>query len=194
MARAARPTRRLTLADLGILVGATAFGLVLLRWYLAGIPAGMFWPVAARTVEVTYGAWSTTAACWMIALLVIEHSGPHPRRARLVRRPGYVACCVGVLALGWGGIVEWAGHGVPGLAAMPTSFQQVWVRVSPRVGSMVAGAWLVLALSGRWRADPGAIDRLGRLLGGLWIGWLLFWLLPQPIRGKIPPFWDGVLT
>ena len=33
----------------------------------------------------------------------------------------------------------------------------------------VAGAWLALALSGRWRPEPDWLDRAGRVLGLLWI-------------------------
>jgi hypothetical protein len=49
----------------------------------------------------------------------------------------------------------------------------------------VPGAWLFLALSGRWRAQADWIDRLGRILGAFWIfylahlvfsTWLILWL------------------
>ena len=53
-----------------------------------------------------------------------------------------------------------------------------WTTTSDRVGLVVAGAWLILALSGRWRADPGWIDRLGCALGACWVGWLLVELIP----------------
>jgi hypothetical protein len=36
-------------------------------------------------------------------------------------------------------------------------------------GPAVAAVWLVLALSGRWRPEKSWIDRLGRLLGAMWI-------------------------
>jgi hypothetical protein len=38
-----------------------------------------------------------------------------------------------------------------------------------RVGIAVAGAWLALRASGRWRSEPSWIDRLGRALGWAWI-------------------------
>jgi hypothetical protein len=37
-------------------------------------------------------------------------------------------------------------------------------------GYSVALTWLVLILSGRWAADRGWLDRLGRFLGLCWIG------------------------
>ena len=36
-------------------------------------------------------------------------------------------------------------------------------------GWTVAAIWLVLVLSGRWRTERSWIDRLGRLLGVVWI-------------------------
>jgi hypothetical protein len=33
------------------------------------------------------------------------------------------------------------------------------------IGASVAAAWLVLALSRKWEAEPSAIDLLGRVLG-----------------------------
>ena len=36
-------------------------------------------------------------------------------------------------------------------------------------GFTVAAIWLLLGLSGRWRPEKSWIDRLGRLLGVVWI-------------------------
>lgn len=193
MPRPGRPDGRLTLADLMILIVAAAAGLAMLRPYLAAPDLGaMSHPL--RTIETTYGIWSIVAAWWMLALLLIQYRRPRPRRGRLARRPGHAACCGAAVALVLG-----AGHELVRIAChdpagAPFSFQQCWITVSVRVGPTVLGAWLLLALSGRGRADPGGIDRLGRLLGWCWIGWLLFWTLPSPIRSKIPPFWDWLFA
>jgi hypothetical protein len=195
MPRKRIPDRHFTLTDLMVLIAATCAGLVILRPYLATF-ANPNWQQASphiRTIEATYGAWSSFAACWMIALLFLRYRRPHPRRGRLVRRPGHVACCVAAVALVEGFLYQLAIFGFSDPIRRPFSFQQFWITVSGHIGPTVAGAWLLLALSGRWRADPGWIDRLGRLLGCCWIGWMLFWLLPNSIRMKIPPFWDGVL-
>jgi hypothetical protein len=45
------------------------------------------------------------------------------------------------------------------------------------VGGTVAVAWLVLAVSGNWRVEPGWIDRLGVLLGATAISAALFGLV-----------------
>ena len=195
MPRAETSDPRLWLVDLAILVAATGAGLALFRPYLATFtgPQTTFYSPGLRTVEITYGLWSPIAACWMVALLVLRYRRPHPARARLARRPGHVACVAAVVALGLGGLdtlIRWVA--LPH-ASFPFSFQQVWITLSVRVGPTIAGAWILLAVSGRWRADRGWMDRLGRLLGCCWISWILFWVLPNVIRSRVPAIWDGVL-
>ncbi len=46
-------------------------------------------------------------------------------------------------------------------------------------GSAVAAVWVLLALSGRWRPEKSWIDRVGRLLGVLWI--LISFLTAIPV-------------
>ena len=36
-------------------------------------------------------------------------------------------------------------------------------------GLVVGGAWLALAMAGRWRAERWWVDRFGRLIGWFWI-------------------------
>jgi hypothetical protein len=36
-------------------------------------------------------------------------------------------------------------------------------------GLAVAAAWTAMALAGRWRSQPDAIDRLGRAMGFFWL-------------------------
>jgi hypothetical protein len=45
-----------------------------------------------------------------------------------------------------------------------------WFDVPRAAGYAVALAWITLALTGRFEADRGWQDRLGRLLGSCWIG------------------------
>lgn len=195
MRRDQAPNRPFTLASLMVLVAATGVGMAIFRTYSASLagPLLRHWAPPFRTIETIYGAWSCIAACWMIALLLLRYQRPHPRRGRLARRPGHAACCVAAVALSVGTLLEMTRFAFRDLTERPSSFYQSWITVSVRVGPAVAGAWLLLALSGRWRSDPGWIDRLGRLLGCCWIGWLLFWLIPDPIRLRIVPLLGEVL-
>ena len=189
---------RLSLADLMMLVAVAGAGLALFRPYLTAFIEKRFHYSSPwfRTIEITYGAWSIVAAGWMILLLVLRYRRPCPHRGRLARRPGHVACCAAAVALVVGGLQELVQLASP-RPDIPFSFQTLWIIVSMRVGPTVLGAWLLLALSGRWRADRGWMDRLGRLLGCCWIGWMLLWMLiwmlPEAVRALIPPIWEGML-
>ena len=194
MPRAELPGSRLSLGHLTILIAATAAGLAMFRPYLASFAGSnmQYASPAFRTIEITYGAWSIIAVWWMVALLILRYRRPHPSRARLTRRPGHVACCAAVVALGLGCLDELT-QLVASHHPTPFSFYQLWITLSVRIGPTIAGAWLLLALSGHWRADRGWMDRLGRFPGACWIGWILFWMLPSSIHSRIPPIWDGVL-
>lgn len=37
------------------------------------------------------------------------------------------------------------------------------------IGHAIVAAWSILAISGRWKAEPTWTDRLGRVLGATWI-------------------------
>ena len=43
------------------------------------------------------------------------------------------------------------------------------------VGLAVAAAWLSMLVAGRWRPPTDALDRIGRVVGGLWIVVSLEW-------------------
>ncbi len=90
------------------------------------------------------------------ALLLIRARPPRPPIRAILRQPGTVACLA--VAFGYLWVFGWldrllAGkmHYLPGLALA--------------VGGTVAFAWSVLALSKQWQAEPGWIDRTGRILG-----------------------------
>jgi hypothetical protein len=57
----------------------------------------------------------------------------------------------------------------------------------PYSGPAVAGAWLALIVTGRWRAERSGIDRLGRFIGVCW--------LIQFVLGQMPGIrWAVILT
>jgi hypothetical protein len=94
-----------------------------------------------------------------VASLAVRLRNPRPPRDQLVRQPGLIACAAAVT--GWA-LASWLPDHVFSLSA---------------VGLTVGAAWLVLALSRRWRAEPSWVDRFGRAMGVLWIATLpwLFW-------------------
>jgi hypothetical protein len=89
---------------------------------------------------------------YTFTLLALRLVSPKPPAAELARQPGL-----------------WASSGIVlGVAAMLALrwFQPVILPAS------VALAWVVLLLSGRWRAERSWIDRSGRIVGVCWLALL----------------------
>ena len=59
--------------------------------------------------------------------------------------------------------------GVPQKRPMIAAYMGDGVAIVSWAAPAVAGAWLVLVVSGRWRPERGWIDRFGRVLGVLWL-------------------------
>jgi len=113
-------------------------------------------------------------AAWTLAVLALALRRPRPPRRRLLRRPGTLA-----------GLAWMASFFAVALVSPPTLFRWsgllppfdwqgwwvlTWLALPKAAGFAVAISWLTLTLSGRWVADRGWPDRLGRLLGSCWIG------------------------
>ena len=106
------------------------------------------------------------------ASLAFRFRSPHPRGRRLTRQPGLVACGAAVVAVVLALAIDL------GRAARVGMIPSAWTlsfRLLEPVGHVVLVAWLVLAVSGRWRLEPGWIDRFGRAIGGSWIALSLAW-------------------
>ena len=113
------------------------------------------------------------------AIVVIRLRSPRPRGRRLWSQPGYTGCVAALI----GAAVNAGARGAPNFtlcsACPSTTPWRGSARAGPTPGPAVLGAWLALILSRRWRPEQGAaIDRLGRLIGLLWIIELAFSELP----------------
>lgn len=173
MCRRARP-RPFGVGDAMILVAAMAVGTLAIRWSLttladlradvAGVNPGM-----RRFLYVQYAgsAFNPYLAAVTVALLVIRLRRPHPGWRRVARQPGFIACAVATAAMA----IEAAWIGA--LLAMGSGFIHVttiFVGYAQQVSFAVVGGWIALAVSGRWRAEKGWIDRAGCAAGVMWIG------------------------
>jgi hypothetical protein len=127
------------------------------------------------------------AAAFMLALIPIRLLRPRPGLRRLVRQPGFAACCAIAAVLAFGfveGLILVFFRDVQKGWGNVWPFQQLWSIGIAFCGIFaVAGAWLLLALTGRWRAEKSWVDRLGRVLGTVWVAWLPIsvlepWILP----------------
>jgi hypothetical protein len=90
------------------------------------------------------------------AYFIIRFRRPRPPARDLLCQPGTVAAMAMVFGLFWGtGFLLWVfPDRVNSFTAAPIA-----------VGTAVAISWVILAVSRRWRAEPGWPDRIGRLLG-----------------------------
>lgn len=131
-----------------------------------------FWRVVREPLAqvVSYGMQSASVV--LVAMtpmfLIMRLRRPRPPWRALLIQPGMVAALSMVFGLFW----------LNGLVAI---LFPDWLAPIPRpwiaVGGSVAAAWLVLALFRRWKAEPGWVDRLGRLLGVIGIGTALLGLV-----------------
>jgi hypothetical protein len=162
-----RGLRRITLFDAMILVAATAAGLATARACLVHVMPRSSPSFAVRMTAV-FVALAVT-----ITLIPLRLRRPRPRRPG--RHPGMVASCAVALALAfilaeqassWLEPVPAPARAEPHYRAINLVFNLLRLDLySPAV----AGAWLALALSGRWRPERDWVDRAGLALGVCWI-------------------------
>jgi hypothetical protein len=172
--------RTFKIADAMILIAASAIGLFLARKKLS--PGFEPFPRSAELIPNVVSAWAALLIPGLevvtsaVALLSLRH--PKPPLKRLTLRPGFVACgtaavilAIGVavqgLYLGVGAVLRhWSGGWVPYQYAGPGFLGS---HVS-QISYAVAVCWAMMAAGGRWRPDPGWVDRLGRGFGFVWVG------------------------
>ncbi len=131
-------------------------------------------------------------------VFVMRLRPPRPRRARLILQPGMAAACAVGIVCAFQSLVTAVtfarhayGPGPRGISYSPSillgGFRWSFVHFSPELwfgsrhfpmfaanltfacGLAVAVVWIILWLSGLWRGERSWIDRLGRVLGMLWI-------------------------
>lgn len=181
MAKGSNPRRvyrRLNLVDLGILVVATAVGLVLIRQDLDGL--------AARPMALENGSWvyrwtlpvvlskAVTVETWLMAWaagwLVLQLRNPRRRLRHLCQQPGFFACFSTGLVAAVAGPLAWAVIVSVASGANAWLDRMVWTElVSCQIGTAVFTGWTLLALSGRCRYRAGWLDRVGQAIGFFWV-------------------------
>jgi hypothetical protein len=168
--------RRFGLLDAMILIAATAVALALIPrgWPDWGINESLLKSRVTFFNVMRYvigGPIAFLASIWTLALIPLRLRSPRPRRIRLMRQPGMaVGVAVGVM-FALSAYTATIGLLKP-FAPFP-SLMHWWGGIQLRIPFAVAGAWLGLILAGRWRAEAGWIDRLGRVLGIFWIAQIM---------------------
>jgi len=150
-----------------ILVGASAAGSALARTILNDalvMPRTPMW--VARPITYFLLAWT-------LAFIPLRLRRPRPPLRRLMGQPGMAACCAVAIVTA----IDATSWTIYGMQIDPQHAREMlaryWRGASQHPGPAVAVTWLGLALSRRWRPEPGWIDRLGRVVGVLWLLTLL---------------------
>jgi hypothetical protein len=162
-----RPIRRLTLADGLILIAAVAAG-----FGIARIPRDAYGQTAAPGGDVSLFAIAIRSVYWasllvMVALIPLRLMPPRPPLRLIRRQPGFIACAAVLFGMAHTGV-----YFAINRIKQPTFWANIdalSLIASPSIGSLLITSWFVLAISGRWRAEPSSIDRSGRLLAIAWI-------------------------
>jgi hypothetical protein len=169
------PQRNFTLFDLVVLGAATAAGFAVFRALridlaMHGRPYGENW--LSRIADQVLLAIVPFLITWTLAFPFVRLRAPRPPFRRLARQPEMAGCTAASVAIVYELIwivyialklgVQWGWRFLPdssGFLRLNGDLVSLWV----------AAAWMVLAFGGWWRAEPGWVDRLGRLLCLTWI-------------------------
>lgn len=170
------PSRRFSLGDAMVMIAAITPGLVLIR---VGIGLGLFRlgtmtepggrpsPLARQLVEFFNVGGGCILAGLVPAVLIFGLYKAQPSRREAARGPGLVACLVAVatsiLPLFWfaGTVLVESRRSFPHYSV---PFNNMFLRWMFATGSMILGAWIAMAIQGRWR--PNRPGRTG--LGASW--------------------------
>jgi hypothetical protein len=106
------------------------------------------------------------------AFLIVRSRRPRPPWRRLIAQPGTIAALGIVFGQFW----------VTGLlAALLPDWYDPITGMSIAAGGTVAVAWVVLAMSRKWKVGLGSVDLVGRLLGATAIATALLGLIVHRI-------------
>ena len=175
------PSRRFNLGDAMVLIAAITPSLVLIR-IGSGLglfevgkmiePSGQPSELARQLVEFFNVGGGCILAGLVPAVLILGLYRAHPSRRDAARGAGLVACFVAVAAsilpiLWFAGMVLNESRLPYPIYSVP--FNNAFGRWMIAAGPMIGGAWLALAIQGRWRANPTWTDRAGCVLGSCFL-------------------------
>ncbi|HWE36433.1 MAG TPA: hypothetical protein VG406_07700 [Isosphaeraceae bacterium] len=178
--------------DIIVLVAATAAGLGLIRSYFINNEPDFENPQTKIRIILNYiDSLTLLLASLSTATFVLRLAPPRPSLRRVGHQPGWTASAVVVIVTALGVIERVFVNLVMYLRTEPSErhrFYFDWTDELNRVmgkqmvmsSLAVAAIWAIQYLGRRWRPERSWLDRLGRLLGLLWI--VVYWsaLLIEP--------------
>jgi hypothetical protein len=170
-------SRKFTIFDLAILAAATMAGFGIFHVLgisdaIRGQSYGTNWQSGVIDRAILHVVPFLIG--WTLAFPLIRLRKPRPRIRKLFRQPGMAGCTAGSIAilyeLIWMAFIPIryyvAGAIMAGFLPTASGFLRL---CGDLVCVWLAAAWMVLLLGGRWRAERGWVDRLGRILCLAWI-------------------------
>ncbi len=159
-----RSLRRLHIPDPLALIASTCVSLL-----LASRCAGDFATLAP--VSRSRGQeWETVVSCvvagWMVTSFLLRLRQPRPPLRSLAVQPGFAAAFAVVVALLINAV---ALRSIGDYTPLPFAYSMMATLTPGRISLSVASAWLALVLSGGWRCEASWLDRLGRVLGAVYV-------------------------
>jgi hypothetical protein len=173
-----RARRKLALVDAMILVAALAVWFAALRYMAEKTNQASIWHLGDYgLIRILHNQIGLLLFLLSVAAVLMRLPSQCLSRRELWRQPGLAACAAANL-----GVAVQALH----MALYSHATLLTWERFImgafwtgwPHCGAAVAGAWLTLIFTGRWRAEPSVIDRLGRTIGACWL--LEFFVAEMP--------------
>jgi hypothetical protein len=171
------PPRRFTLADAMLVVAVMAAALFLLR---IGAGLGLFTidpgaksPPGRDFVEHLSVGGGCVLVPLALTVVALSLRDGRPTRYESTHAPGFVACLAmlvaAILPAAYFVVRVTTADELNRANEIALNFNNSFGRLTSGAGPMIAGAWLALVLTGRWRPRPTWIDRLGRGIGGCFI-------------------------
>jgi hypothetical protein len=164
-------SRRFGLADMMILIVALALGLalagpafIIIADAIRSVPRNHFQTLAGvvQFVRFLNIIVLNFLVCLIPASLILRLRRPRPPLRTLIHQPGFAACAAPVaVVLATLPLAFFAPSGLAG-QVIEIGGQGLAVAAAPL-------AWLFLIATRRWNPEPSWIDRLGRVLGVLWM-------------------------
>ncbi len=193
----ARRRRNMTLLDATLLIGSAAVGFGLFEIVHRGLFQGRIWIMDQGLPDAnSWTALTAIVTCsdvavfliplvgpWTLLLIALRLRAPRPRWRRIWRQPGMAACLAAVVGWIWSALALLLAFDIVYVTRPNTRWHphdewvQQWLsdEVFMYVGLAVAATWTVLLISGRWTRPADWIDRMGRIVGFLWILIGLVW-------------------
>jgi hypothetical protein len=172
--------RRFTLLDAMIMIAATAIGMVgsISIWNSAFYEKNPYLEFSVsflrdhRAVMSYVGHYSyVLSACaimWTMALSLLSLKRPRPPIWRLARQPGVIGCWAASMAFLFTGCIKFMNFYFHNIILYDWADYLLDLSFS-EVSCAVLVSWVIAAVSKRWRPEPNWIDRIGRVLGLIWI-------------------------